>query len=230
MKSDLQIIEGALGLLPDCVPDGWWCPQCQDKIACATCHECCPDCGTYLTDCQPDDTTGDAKKRAIAAVQRIKDAQAIDVDSWAKFITRDTEFYGDHACFECHPYSEIIIDGFRCVKHEAAAHLRKITKSRNTKDHTDPDWVCPRGDRCDLTVAYMCGQASNKTGVAMGNKETFKMGDRVRKKGEKGQWHGIICGSYSTTTTPEGYAIESERETGSVQIYPVGALEAYDGK
>ena len=56
----------------------------------------------------------------------------------------------------------------------------------------------------------------------------FNIGDRVRKKGEKGQWHGRIVGFYSTEITPIGYAVESERETGSVQIYPTSALEKYD--
>lgn len=53
---------------------------------------------------------------------------------------------------------------------------------------------------------------------------TFSLGDRVRKtKGSS--WQGVIVGTYSTTLTPEGYAVESEREPGSVQIYPVTALE-----
>ena len=52
----------------------------------------------------------------------------------------------------------------------------------------------------------------------------FRIGDRVRKiKGSS--WHGRIVGTYSTTLTPEGYAVESEREPGSVQIYPATALE-----
>jgi hypothetical protein len=53
----------------------------------------------------------------------------------------------------------------------------------------------------------------------------FKRGDRVRKiKGSS--WRGTVCGEYSTSLTPEGYAVESEREPGSVQIYPAAALEA----
>lgn len=53
----------------------------------------------------------------------------------------------------------------------------------------------------------------------------FLLGDRVTKtKGSK--WTGKIVGFYSTEFTPEGYAVESETETGSVQIYPVAALEA----
>lgn len=53
----------------------------------------------------------------------------------------------------------------------------------------------------------------------------FKRGDSVRKKGNKGQWHGIICGEYSTDITSIGYAVESVLEKGSVQIYPESALE-----
>ena len=53
----------------------------------------------------------------------------------------------------------------------------------------------------------------------------FTLGDRVRKtKGS--QWHGTVVGTYSTALTPEGYAVESSTEIGSVQIYPAAALEA----
>lgn len=52
----------------------------------------------------------------------------------------------------------------------------------------------------------------------------FKIGDRVRKvKGSR--WQGLIVGAYSTSLTPQGYAVESETEHGSVQIYPAAALE-----
>lgn len=52
----------------------------------------------------------------------------------------------------------------------------------------------------------------------------FKRGDRVRKiKGSS--WQGRVRGEYATELTPEGYAVESEREPGSVQIYPAAALE-----
>ena len=52
----------------------------------------------------------------------------------------------------------------------------------------------------------------------------FQLGDTVRKtKGS--QWHGTVVGTYSTTLTPEGYAVESSTEKGSVQIYPAAALE-----
>jgi dihydrofolate reductase (trimethoprim resistance protein) len=52
----------------------------------------------------------------------------------------------------------------------------------------------------------------------------YRLGDRLTKiKGSN--WTGRVVGFYSTSLTPEGYAIESETERGSVQIYPVGALE-----
>jgi hypothetical protein len=54
---------------------------------------------------------------------------------------------------------------------------------------------------------------------------TFAIGDRVRKR-RGSSWQGRVVGFYSTGLTPEGYAVESEREPGSVQIYPLAALEA----
>ncbi len=53
----------------------------------------------------------------------------------------------------------------------------------------------------------------------------FTLGQRVTKiKGSK--WTGRVVGFYSTSLTPIGYAVESETETGSVQIYPEAALTA----
>lgn len=38
----------------------------------------------------------------------------------AKFISMNSErFTGDHACAQCHPRSEIIVDGFECGYHLA---------------------------------------------------------------------------------------------------------------
>lgn len=53
----------------------------------------------------------------------------------------------------------------------------------------------------------------------------FQLNDRVRKT-RGSSWQGRVCGLYSTSLTPYGYCIESEREPGSVQNYPEGALEA----
>jgi hypothetical protein len=53
----------------------------------------------------------------------------------------------------------------------------------------------------------------------------FSLGQRVTKiKGSS--WQGRVVGFYTTTMTPIGYAVESEREPGSVQIYPESALVA----
>jgi len=45
------------------------------------------------------------------------------------------------------------------------------------------------------------------------------------RKTKGSQWHGKVVGTYSTELTPEGYAVESWSEKGSVQIYPAAALE-----
>lgn len=55
----------------------------------------------------------------------------------------------------------------------------------------------------------------------------FRFNDKVSKvKGS--HWRGRIVGWYSTSLTPEGYAVESSLEFGSVQIYPASALERND--
>lgn len=56
-----------------------------------------------------------------------------------------------------------------------------------------------------------------------GKFKTFKLGNLVTKKSGS-KWTGKVVGFYSTELTPEGYAVESLTETGSVQIYPVHAL------
>lgn len=58
------------------------------------------------------------------------------------------------------------------------------------------------------------------------DRHTFRIGDKVRKRGG-GCWRGTVVGWYRTRTTPEGYAVESAFEPGSVQIYPAAALEPW---
>lgn len=53
---------------------------------------------------------------------------------------------------------------------------------------------------------------------------TLARGDRVRKRSGS-TWEGIVVGEYSTSLTPEGYAVESLYHPGSVQIYPASALK-----
>lgn len=56
--------------------------------------------------------------------------------------------------------------------------------------------------------------------------QKFQKGDHVKKiKGSN--WHGRVVGTYSTKLTPEGYCVESEYESGSVQLYPAAALEIW---
>ncbi len=54
----------------------------------------------------------------------------------------------------------------------------------------------------------------------------YRMGDKLRKKSGS-EWWGRVVGFYSTSLTPEGYNIESAQHKGSVQLYPVSALEPY---
>ena len=55
----------------------------------------------------------------------------------------------------------------------------------------------------------------------------FKLGAKVYKR-TGSWWHGRVVGWYSTELTPEGSAVESDAERGSVQIYPAAALESAD--
>ena len=67
---------------------------------------------------------------------------------------------------------------------------------------------------------------SADVGELVGRK--YRMGDRVTKiKGSS--WTGLVVGFYSTSLTPIGYAVESENEPGSVQIYPESALAKHGG-
>lgn len=54
----------------------------------------------------------------------------------------------------------------------------------------------------------------------------YRIGDKVRKR-SGGSWRGTIVGWYRTSMTPDGYAVESAFEPGSVQIYPAVALEPW---
>lgn len=52
----------------------------------------------------------------------------------------------------------------------------------------------------------------------------YQFHDRVTKISGS-SWTGRVCGFYSTALTPIGYCIESDTETGSVQVYPEKALK-----
>lgn len=52
----------------------------------------------------------------------------------------------------------------------------------------------------------------------------YPLGAVMRKKSGS-EWQGRVVGYYSTDLTPDGLAIESSAHAGSVQIYPLKALE-----
>lgn len=80
-------------------------------------------------------------------------------------------------------------------------------------------------DMCSLAeIRALLAPTAAAAGVPGKPGDTFKLGDKVRKKSGS-QWRGVVVGAYSTTLTPEGYAVESSSERGSVQIYPAAALE-----
>lgn len=63
-------------------------------------------------------------------------------------------------------------------------------------------------------------------GTYIGKPRGWKWAETQRVRKIKGSsWQGPIVGFYSTVLTPVGYCVESEREPGSVQIYPESALE-----
>jgi len=87
------------------------------------------------------------------------------------------------------------------------------SKSRTTSSPWPHTWDLGGGDT-DVTHWRMHVPASVRK---------FSEGQRVEKiKGSS--WRGRVVGFYSTTLTPFGYCVESEREPGSVQIYPESAL------
>lgn len=110
-------------------------------------------------------------------------------------------------------------------------------------DWTDNPHTAPSGDEVDRLVSQLkaehqrnggqgayawqsrelCGKAAAALSAMRPASGVFAIGDRVTKIKGSG-WTGRVVGTYSTTLTPEGYAVESENELGSVQIYPATAL------
>jgi dihydrofolate reductase (trimethoprim resistance protein) len=86
--------------------------------------------------------------------------------------------------------------------------------------------IAPIGSQQGLHMRQSGNDSSSPVASALGLPAgaTFDLGDRVRKK-SGAAWQGHVVGWYRTSLTPEGYAVESEAHPGSVQIYPVAALE-----
>ncbi|MDT8328446.1 MAG: hypothetical protein RQ750_13865 [Roseovarius sp.] len=56
----------------------------------------------------------------------------------------------------------------------------------------------------------------------------WSIGDLVQKR-QRSKWRGRVVGFYSTAETPEGYNVESLFEPGSCQLWPLAALDDWDG-
>jgi len=95
------------------------------------------------------------------------------------------------------------------ITHDQFTELRNRLKNSGLDAVTFNDWL-PLVQALELALDATKGK--------------FVVGDRVRKT-RGASWQGHICGFYKTELTETGYAVESEREKGSVQIYPESALE-----
>jgi hypothetical protein len=81
-----------------------------------------------------------------------------------------------------------------------------------------------RLDRLDEWAGVAALTLKDDPGNGAEAERKFKLGDRVAKKSGS-SWHGQVVGFYNTYLTPIGYCVESEREFGSVQIYPEAAID-----
>lgn len=55
---------------------------------------------------------------ALQENKRLRE-ERIDLSKWI-VAHKDQSFYGDHACQQCHPYSDMLVPGFVCAYHQAA--------------------------------------------------------------------------------------------------------------
>lgn len=99
--------------------------------------------------------------------------------------------------------THILIEGLRQIRHSMIQAL----VSGN-------DW------RREVRLTH---QIADEALEALHSKK-FQIGDHVRKI-SGAAWSGTVVGTYTSSLTAEGYAVESFAETGSVQIYPAAALE-----
>lgn len=116
------------------------------------------------------------------------------------------------------PKAGVVTASDEMVERAAEAYLQVVDQfSKKQINHMSAQLLNAR-HKVAMRAALEAG------GVGCATDTKFRLGDRVRKtKGSS--WQGIVVGTYSTKLTAEGYAVESEREPGSVQIYPAGALE-----
>ena len=57
---------------------------------------------------------------APALLSELREARAVLARAQKWIVShKDDDFLGDHACKQCHPQSDILVDGFACAFHEA---------------------------------------------------------------------------------------------------------------
>jgi hypothetical protein len=116
---------------------------------------------------------------------------------------------------------------------EAAARLQESLDAfdADVSDHLENDteradlWHDMDANAEDIRTVLAALSAAAKVRANSEGDGEFKLGDRVTKT-KGASWTGRVVGFYSTALTPVGYAVESENEPGSVQIYPEAALAA----
>jgi dihydrofolate reductase (trimethoprim resistance protein) len=116
----------------------------------------------------------------------------------------------DRPCDACSGSGELTL--FRPTPAPDVGEL--VEKLRGYDENFD-SWNTDRLIPQDLFNLTLTALSASGTGWPIGMRVT-------KTKGSK--WTGKIVGYYSTELTPEGYAVESETEIGSVQIYPRAAL------
>jgi hypothetical protein len=168
--------------------------------------------------------------KAMSTVEPVSDSirYAIDLLTERK--------YGNPARSPNHNARVILESALAALSHvQAPAEKPYVTTNEKgqIETHNCPVGLVARGnpDRPFLTEMLDDYNKQNATTPQIDEamvERRFKLGDRVHKS-KGAAWQGKVVGFYSTTLTPIGYAVESERETGSVQIYPEAALEAAIG-
>ncbi|WP_375165804.1 hypothetical protein [Rhizobium hidalgonense] len=142
-----------------------------------------------------------------AVVARMKDSGFLEIEIRTECLVRCDDGYQDEVINAGWHYWNAALSGMAA----ASAGL------------ADP---CPRpaNHRPDILPAAAC-IAAGECGCGAGARK-FNLGDRV-SKATGSSWNGHIVGFYSTELTPIGYCVESEREPGSVHIYPEAALRTH---
>lgn len=166
--------------------------------------EPCPHCGAL-----PCDWTDNPHTAPSGDVERV--ARAINPHIWG--------------CYDCSLVPFVEERGARSSTDDCTTYEMMWKDGCRTVEDAKNWWLTT--DRPVMVRVYHFRESLRHAQAAIAAMRpvvrVFSIGDRVTKiKGSA--WTGRVVGTYSTTLTPEGYAVESENEPGSVQIYPATAL------